>query len=51
MYILFGCLFFVYLFVLFFNNIKKIIVYVETLDNWHFIKLNLESQTFVVDDV
>lgn len=35
----------------FFNNIKKIIVYVETLDNWHFIKLNLESQTFVADDV
>lgn len=38
-------------FVLFFNNTKKIVVYVETLDNWHFIKLNMESQTFVADDV
>lgn len=35
----------------FFNNIKKIVVDVEILDNWHFIKLNLESQMFVADDV
>lgn len=35
---------------LFFNNIKKIVVYVETLDNWHFIKLNM-AQTFVADNV
>lgn len=40
------CMFFA---CLFFNNIKKIVVYVQTLDNWHFIKLNV-AQMFVADD-